>query len=113
MIKLFPDLEDELCTIVDRLKDLLPVVRSHIYHKDFKGKFSIKYVAPALSDKVDYRELEGVADGQAASAIFERIATGNLKERENVPDLRTSLLEYCKLDTLAMVEVHRALMKIN
>ena len=113
MIKLFPDLEDQLCTIVDRLKDLLPVVRSHIYHKDFKGKFSIKYVAPALSDKVDYRELEGVADGQAASAIFERIATGNLKERENVPDLRTSLLEYCKLDTLAMVEVHRALMKIN
>ena len=113
MIKLFPDLEDELCIIADRLKDLLPVVRSHIYHKDFKGKFSIKYVAPALSDKVGYLKLEGVADGQAASATFESIATGNLKEGANVPDLRASLIKYCKLDTFAMVEVHKALIALK
>ena len=27
-----------------------------------------------------------------------------------MPELRASLLRYCKLDTLAMVEVHRALL---
>jgi CRISPR/Cas system-associated exonuclease Cas4 (RecB family) len=110
MIKLFPDLKVGLLSIVDRLKDLLPIVRGHIYHKDFKGKFSIKNVAPALAPHVDYSELEGVADGLAASTAFERIAYGKLGKGESVPELRASLLKYCKLDTLAMVEVHRALM---
>jgi len=112
MIKLFPDLKAGLFAIVDRLKDLLPIMRGHIYHKDFKGSFSIKYVAPALAPQVDYSKLDGVADGQAASAAFERIAAGTLEVGESTPELRASLLKYCELDTLAMVEVHRALMSM-
>lgn len=53
---------------------------------------------------IDYKELEGVADGQAASAVFERIASGELEEGGgSVAGLRAQLLTYCELDTLVMV----------
>jgi hypothetical protein len=112
MIRLFPDLKGQLFQIGGRLKDLLPIVRNHFYHKNFKGKFSIKYVGPALSSQVDYDGLEGIANGQVASAAFERIASKNLEEGENMLELRAKLESYCKLDTFAMVEVHRGLMKM-
>jgi len=111
LIAQFPDLKEDLFKIVDRLKDLLKVVSSYVYHPAFKGSFSIKYVGPALAPNVDYGNLNGVADGQAASAAFERIASGALEEDESVAGLRAELLKYCELDTLAMVEIHRALME--
>lgn len=110
LIEAFPDLKEHLFAIVDRLKDLLPVMRGHVYHRDFNGSFSIKYVAPALAPHVDYGELDHVADGLAASAAFERIAAATLGEGESAAELRAALLRYCELDTFAMVEVHRALM---
>jgi hypothetical protein len=113
LIVAFPDLKDDLFCIVDRLKDLLVVVQAHVYHPDFKGSFSIKSVGPALAPSVDYDGLEGVADGQAASAAFERIASGELGDGETAAGLRAELLKYCKLDTLAMVEVHRALIHLD
>jgi len=106
---LFPDLESPLNGILKRLKDLLPVVRSHSYHPDYQFSFSIKTVAPALAPHLDYGQLETVAEGMAAAAAFERVVTGDFLEGENAEILRQALLQYCHHDTLAMVEVHQAL----
>ncbi len=54
-------------------------------------------------------ELDGVADGGAASDAFLRLTTGDFDENETQAVLRSALLRYCYLDTFAMVELHQAL----
>jgi len=91
---------------------MLAIVKGRVYHPGFLCSFSIKDVAPELASGISYMNLPLVADGTAASAAFERIAAGRLMPGEDEMALRNALLEYCKLDTLAMIEVYRALMKM-
>ena len=79
------------------------------YHPDFNGSFSIKSVLPALVPSLSYDGLE-VRDGLTAAAYFERSLNGNCTELEKTA-IRNNLLEYCKQDTLAMVEIYRVLLK--
>ena len=72
---LFPDLRPALEAIISRLTDLLPVVRAAVYHPDFEFSNSIKNVGPALCPGFGYDDLDGVADGLAASAAFVRLAS--------------------------------------
>lgn len=65
-----PDLAVELGAIVDRLVDLLPIVRNHVYHPDFVGSFSIKKVGPALASAVTYEDLTEISDGAAAPYVL-------------------------------------------
>jgi hypothetical protein len=108
----FPDLSTALNALIARLADLLPIVRSAIYFPDFRFSNSIKSVAPALCPGFSYGDLDGVADGGAASAAFLQLASGHIKHPGEVNQLRAELLAYCKRDTLAMVEVHRALARL-
>ncbi|MBW2665961.1 MAG: DUF2779 domain-containing protein [Deltaproteobacteria bacterium] len=104
----FTDLRDEIRMLRARLVDLLPIVRDCIYHVDFHGSFSIKSVAPALAPGFGYGDLDGVAEGGVAAAAFREIASGE-SNPEHVVRLREQLLAYCARDTLALVQVHRAL----
>ena len=106
---LFPDLSDALGAIIARLADLLPVVRSAVYLREFEFSNSIKSVAPALCPTFSYDDLDGVADGMAASGAFLRLASSAVAEAGEAQELRRQLLAYCERDTLAMVETHRAL----
>ncbi len=112
MAKHVPDLAPELDAIARRLVDLLPIVRKHVYHPDLLGSFSIKKVGPAFAPHVTYSDLEGVADGTAAMSAFERIVGGELGAAEQ-RSLRAELREYCKRDTLALMEVFRALRRAS
>ena len=105
----FPDLSTALSTLIARLADLLPVVRSAIYFPKFGFSNSIKSVAPALCPGFSYDDLDGIADGGAASAAFLQLASGRITDRGKAGKLRAELLAYCKRDTLALLEVHRAL----
>lgn len=109
LMAVLPDLHDQLEHIQKRLFDLLPVTRGYIYHPDFGGSFSIKTVGPALAPEVSYDELDLISDGQAAAAAFVPIAQGELTGEEE-QTICQALLDYCELDTLAMVEIHRALL---
>ena len=93
----------------DKVEDLLPVVRNHVYHPGFHGSFSIKDVVPALLPEMSYDGLE-VSDGQVASFLLERL----LCRPEELPateraTLREQLAAYCKHDTAVMVELFRFL----
>ena len=43
-----PELQPELIELEAKLIDLLPVLRNFVYHPDFEGSFSIKYVLQPL-----------------------------------------------------------------
>ena len=108
----FPDLAPAIEAIILRLLDLLPVVRSAVYFPAFAFSNSIKTVAPALCPGFGYDDLEGIADGMAAASAFLQLASGAHSSTEAEDQLRTALLAYCRRDTLAMVEVHRALTRL-
>lgn len=87
--------------------DLLKIVRSHYYHRDFHGSFSIKSVLPALAPEFGYEDLE-IQDGQLASVAFlESISSGTKPGRRE--QLRSGLLAYCERDTEAMLRVVEAM----
>jgi hypothetical protein len=108
LAKHFPDLAKPLHSIMRRLADLLPVVRSGVYHPDFDFSASIKTAAPALCPDVTYEDLQEIADGGAASTAFWLMASGQT-DAETSERLRRSLREYCRRDTWAMVRLHQAL----
>jgi hypothetical protein len=112
LASLFPDLAAGIAAIIDRLADLLPIVRGAIYFPEFGYSNSIKAVAPALSPGFGYADLEDIGDGAAAAAAFAQMASAAISSPEEVARLRAGLLAYCCRDTLAMVEVHQALRRL-
>lgn len=107
----FPDLAGALNGIIDRLADLLPVVRNGVYFEAFDFSNSIKYVAPALAPGFGYDDLPQVSNGQLAAEACLRLAMAP-PAADEAAALREALLIYCERDTLAMVEVHRALRRL-
>ena len=109
--RMFPDLAESLTSIEARLFDLLPVVRDHYYHPDFAGSYSIKKVLPAMVPNLSYENME-ISDGLLASVRFAKMMMGAFDLQE-IEQQRRFLLEYCKLDTLAMVELHKRLHELG
>ena len=105
--KAFSDLAPKIEQIQARLIDLLPLIQNHVYHPRFGGRFSIKKVLPALVPELSYSGL-AVANGDTAITRFARMARGEISGAD-VAVTRDQLLEYCKMDTLAMVRLHQAL----
>ena len=103
----FPGFRSDIDRAIERFWDLLSVIRAHYYHPEFEGSFSIKSVLPAVVPDLGYEDLEiqegGMASLQYYRMIFE---VGDETERTR---LRTALLKYCERDTLAMVELRKAL----
>lgn len=102
-----PSYASELAGLEDKLFDLEPVVRRGLVHPEFRGRSSIKVVLPVLAPELTYADLD-VGDGGSAVAAFAKLAAGGATD-EDIQAVRGALLEYCKLDTLAMVRVLRAL----
>ena len=106
----FPDLAVPLQGILDRLEDLERVIQENVYHPEFRGSFSIKNVLPALLPDLSYARLD-VRDGDTAITRFARMAKGEIVG-DAAQATRRQLLEYCKMDTLAMVKLHESLNRL-
>ncbi len=105
----FPQWAKALSAIEARLFDLLPVVRNHCYHPDFRGSFSLKSVLPALAPGLGYDDL-AIGDGRQAAALYQRaLANDDLAERQQT---FSALRAYCKQDSLATLEVRKALVAL-
>lgn len=113
MATIYTDLAPHLMSIHDHIIDLLvPFRQGHYYRPAIGGSFSIKKVLPALfpdDPDLDYHNLdEQVQNGGDAMTIFPQIATMTPDKAESA---RNALLEYCKLDTLAMVKIWQKLIE--
>jgi hypothetical protein len=99
-----PRLANELLAINDRVVDLLPIVRQHYYHPSQQGSWSIKSVLPAIAPELSYDALDVVKDGgMAMTAYLEAIHPQTHEARR--AEIHRQLLDYCALDTFALVRV--------
>jgi hypothetical protein len=105
-----PTHSDELLDLTKRIVDPLPIIRDHIYDNEFFGSFSLKKVAPALlSAEYSYDGMR-VANGNAAQRAYEKLIAKNTTDTQK-ETLKKALLDYCKMDTLVMVELVKWLIK--
>jgi CRISPR/Cas system-associated exonuclease Cas4 (RecB family) len=102
----FPDLKKPLQALIERIVDLEQFVKC-VRHPHFRGRTSIKVVLPALVTDLSYEGL-AISNGSTAMVTFALMAQGKMGPAE-MEQKRAELLEYCKLDTLAMVRLHEKL----
>ena len=100
----FPEQSDQLTAIVDRIVDLLPIARNRYYHPSQHGSWSLKAVLPAICPDLSYADLDEVQDGGLAQQSYlESINPDTSPER--IQRIRQQLLDYCQLDTFALVKM--------
>lgn len=111
MARLYPEFADFLHNVNARMYDLEVPFKSGLYiHPDFKGKSSIKKVLPVLVPELSYHSLN-VQNGSMAFTQWHRLIFEDLKTEEKLK-IKADLLEYCKMDTWAMVKIWEILREI-
>ena len=78
-------------------------------HPDFCGSNSLKDVLPVLVPSLCYEDLD-VQDGLEAQTVWNLMlnTTNETKKSEMIEHLKA----YCRLDTLATVEIHKVLCEL-
>jgi len=101
--ELYPEYSKKIDRIIDRIVDLMePFQKKWYYTSSMNGSYSIKLVLPALVPEMSYDELE-IGEGGSAMAAFEGLL--NITDKAEKQKIRNALLDYCKLDTWAMVSI--------
>lgn len=93
--------------IIERLWDQYEIFSNWYYiNPEQKGSASLKDVLPAVVPQFSYDDLK-IQKGMGAVLAYDKMLDStSQQERER---LRQQLLQYCKRDTEAMLEIHRAL----
>jgi len=79
---------------------MVPFKQLHLNMPAMKGSYSIKAVLPALVSELSYAQL-GIQDGGTASLTYMSLYEDT--DCASIEAKRSNLLDYCKLDSLAMV----------
>jgi len=102
MAELYPEYKDFLLDVNARMFDLMEIVSKGYYlHPEFLGSWSIKNVLPVMSPELSYKTLS-INKGDQAMIEWYEMANGDKTKKDGVAK---ALLEYCGLDTMAMVKV--------
>ncbi len=104
-----PKLKAKLDRVIERLWDLLAIIKANYYCPEFAGSFSIKSVLPALVPALDYGDLE-IREGTMASLQYYRMIFEVTDEADKAR-IGRALLKYCERDTLAMVELRKSIVR--
>lgn len=109
MARDFPKYAKQIEAIQKRTNDLYIPFKKKMYRlPEFKGSSSIKDVLPVLVPELSYKNLE-IQEGGTASSTYASFGERTPEEQEG---LRKALLEYCHLDTLAMVRIFEKLINL-
>jgi hypothetical protein len=93
-----------------RMADLMiPFSKGYYVDANFGGSASIKNVLPVLVPELSYKNLGIQEGGNAQRSWMDAVLYGKRNDKEEVLN---NLEEYCKLDTLAMVEIFNFLTKL-
>ena len=99
-----PDHADFFEKLNERIYDLGDFINYSMYiHPNFKGSWSIKNVLPVMVPELSYSDME-IGKGDQAMMAWWRLINDELPTDE-AEMTKMALLEYCKLDTLAMVKI--------
>lgn len=111
LAEMFPIHAPMLDGLNARVFDLMTVFSQGLYqHPAFRGSASIKQVLPVLAPEFSYAGMP-VSGGSEAMLAWDELASGRTPAQE-IENARRALLEYCRLDTLAMVEIWRVLSRV-
>jgi len=99
----FPEYTDRIDAMIAGMVDLMEPFRNKaVYLWQMQGSYSIKEVLPALVPDLSYDVL-GISNGEMASSAW--LALAHETDPGKAETVRKQLLEYCGLDTLAMVKI--------
>ena len=91
-----------------RMIDLMePFSKGWFVDKDFLGSASLKYVLPVVVPELSYDDL-AIQEGGSAQRLW-MDAVLNDKQDIDKDELFNNLIEYCRLDTLSMVEIWKVI----
>lgn len=108
---LYPEFSEFLHSVNSRIFDLMIIFSQNLYsHPEFKGKYSIKKILPVLVPHLKYSDLE-INQGTIASIKWYHMITNKTTTQEK-EKIYSNLLEYCRMDTLGMVEIFNELKKL-
>lgn len=102
----FPEHASILQSIIDRLWDQLVIFQNHYKHPDFGGSNSLKDVLSVLVPWLSHKTLD-IQEGTEAQATWNLML--NTEDETEKNEWIKRLRAYCKMDTLAMVEIHKVL----
>ena len=103
MAEWYPEHRDKIETIISNMRDLADPFRQKDYYcYQMEGSYSLKAVLPALVNNLSYNGM-AISDGNMAMDAYYRMCSE--KDSAEVEKIRKALLEYCRLDTLAMVKI--------
>jgi len=107
----FPEKAAAIEVLIANIRDLMiPFRNKSIYHWQFEGSYSIKYVLPAFAPELSYDNLE-ISEGETAASEWLRMTRTNDEAEKSL--IRQNLLEYCKMDTYAEVRILEEMRKIT
>jgi hypothetical protein len=105
---MLPEYKNAMEAINYRVVDLMLPFKNKWYDDPrFEGSASIKQVLPVLCPELSYKTL-GIQEGGAAQRLWME-AVLDQKRADQKDQILDDLLEYCKLDTFAMVEIYSKL----
>jgi hypothetical protein len=105
---MLPEYKDAMEAINNRVVDLMVPFKNKWYDDPrFGGSASIKQVLPVICPELSYKDL-GIQEGGSAQRLWMEAVLDN-KRADQKDQILADLIEYCKLDTLAMVEIFRKL----
>ena len=108
---MLPEYKDAMEAINNRVVDLMLPFKNKWYDDPrFEGSASIKQVLPVLCPELSYKDL-GIQEGGSAQRLWMEAVLDD-KRAGQKEQILTDLIEYCKLDTLAMVEIYRVINKL-
>lgn len=109
--EMLPEYKGATEAINDRVVDLMLPFKNKWYDDPrFEGSASIKQVLPVLCPELSYKTL-GIQEGGSAQRLWME-AVLDSKRADQKDQILADLIEYCKLDTLAMVEIYKKLSKL-
>lgn len=90
-------------SLIRNFRDLMaPFEQKAIYHRDFQGSYSLKFVLPALVPELSYENLPIGGGAQASAAWLSLWGQPEPGPRE---DVRQQLLRYCEMDTYGLIRI--------
>lgn len=108
---MFPEYKAAMEALNRRVVDLILPFKNKWYDDPrFEGSASIKNVLPVVCPDLSYKSLN-IQEGGSAQRLWMEAILDAKREGEKDQILQ-DLIEYCKLDTLAMVEIYKVLINL-
>ena len=104
--EMLPEYKDAMQALNDRIVDLMIPFKNKWYDDPrFEGSASIKKVLPVVCPELSYKEL-GIQEGNSAQRLWMEAVLDETRADQK-EQIQADLIEYCKMDTWAMVQIFR------